>query len=143
MEATGVELFRVLTARKLLIPRMARRAKKAPLPIPLYVYCTKIFSRFRRAKPHQQPSIPHFSAPAKAYLDFRSRLSGFRNLPYFELPDAANLNQLVQQEVFVPRLPGMLHNWPEPLPLFLPAQSTFAQHDLPWMDRCVEKFDEV
>ena len=45
VEATGVELFSVLTARKLLILRMARRAKKAPLPIPLYVYCTKILSR--------------------------------------------------------------------------------------------------
>jgi len=45
-EAAGVELFSVLTARKLLILRMARGAKKAPLPIPLYVYCTKIFSSF-------------------------------------------------------------------------------------------------
>ena len=46
VEAAGVELFSVLTARKLLILRMARGAKKAPLPNPLYVYCTKIFSRF-------------------------------------------------------------------------------------------------
>jgi len=46
VEAAGVELFKVLTARKLLILRMARGAKKAPLPIPLYVYCTKIFSPF-------------------------------------------------------------------------------------------------
>jgi hypothetical protein len=48
----------VLTARKLLILRMARRAKKAPLPIPLYVYCTKIFSLSHSAKPHQERSIP-------------------------------------------------------------------------------------
>ena len=41
VEAAGVELFSVLTARKLLILRMARGAKKAPLPTPLYVYCTK------------------------------------------------------------------------------------------------------
>jgi len=46
VEAAGVELFSVLTARKLLILGRARGAKKAPLPIPLYVYCTKIFSRF-------------------------------------------------------------------------------------------------
>jgi hypothetical protein len=46
VEAAGVELFSVLTARKLLILRMARGAKKAPLPVPLYVYCTKILSRF-------------------------------------------------------------------------------------------------
>jgi len=42
VEAAGVELFRVLTARKLLIPGTATTAKKAPLPDPLYVYCTKM-----------------------------------------------------------------------------------------------------
>ena len=46
VEATGVELFSVLTTRKLLIPGTATTAKKAPLPDPLYVYCTKIFSHF-------------------------------------------------------------------------------------------------
>jgi hypothetical protein len=46
VEAAGVELFSVLRARKLLILRMARGAKKAPLPVPLYVYCTKILSSF-------------------------------------------------------------------------------------------------
>src|SRR5579862_4273460 len=45
-EAAGGELFSVLTARKLLILHMARGAKKAPLPILLYVYCTKIFSHY-------------------------------------------------------------------------------------------------
>ena len=42
MEAAGVELFAVLITRKLLILGIATRAKKAPLPDPLYVYCTKI-----------------------------------------------------------------------------------------------------
>jgi len=42
VEATGVELFGVLVTRKLLILGIATRAKKAPLPAPLYVYCTKI-----------------------------------------------------------------------------------------------------
>lgn len=56
----GFELFSVLTARKLLILRMGRGAKKAPLPIPLYVYCTKILLRSHGAKAHQQRSIPHF-----------------------------------------------------------------------------------
>src|SRR5882672_4667750 len=41
VEATGVELFRVLITRNLLIPRSATTAKKAPLPDPLYVYCTE------------------------------------------------------------------------------------------------------
>src|SRR5579864_1593264 len=39
VEATGVELFSVLTAHKLLILGTARTAKKAPFPDPLYV-CT-------------------------------------------------------------------------------------------------------
>ena len=42
VEAAGVELFRVLTARKLLILGTATPAKKASLPDPLYVYCTKM-----------------------------------------------------------------------------------------------------
>jgi hypothetical protein len=42
VEAAGVELFRVLITRNLLILGIATTAKKAPLPDPLYVYCTKI-----------------------------------------------------------------------------------------------------
>ncbi len=41
MEATGVELSGVLTTHKLLILGTATTAKKALLPDPLYVYCTK------------------------------------------------------------------------------------------------------
>ena len=44
VEAAGVELFRVLITRNLLILGTATTAKKAPLPDPLYVYCTKILS---------------------------------------------------------------------------------------------------
>jgi hypothetical protein len=43
VEAKGVELFRVLITRNLLILGTATTAKKAPLPDPLYVYCTKMF----------------------------------------------------------------------------------------------------
>ena len=42
VEAAGVELIRVLTALKLLILGTATTARKAPLPNPLYVYCTKM-----------------------------------------------------------------------------------------------------
>lgn len=42
LEATGVELFRVLITRNLLILGTATTAKKALLPDPLYVYCTKM-----------------------------------------------------------------------------------------------------
>jgi len=41
VEAAGVELSSVLRTHKLLILGTARSAKKAPLPDPLYVYCTK------------------------------------------------------------------------------------------------------
>ena len=41
-EAAGVEPFSVLTTRKLLIVGTATTAKKAQLPNPLYVYCTKM-----------------------------------------------------------------------------------------------------
>lgn len=44
VEAAGVELSSVLTARKLLILGTATRAKKAPLSDTLYVYCTKMLS---------------------------------------------------------------------------------------------------
>ena len=42
VEAAGVELITILITRKLLILGTATTAKKAPLPDPLYVYCTKI-----------------------------------------------------------------------------------------------------
>jgi hypothetical protein len=57
VEATGVELFSALTTRKLLILGTARTAKKALLPDPLYVYCTKCF-RSESGKPHSGLSIP-------------------------------------------------------------------------------------
>jgi hypothetical protein len=44
VEAAGVELITMLTTRKLLILGTATTAKKAPLPNPLYVYCTKMLS---------------------------------------------------------------------------------------------------
>ena len=37
----------------------------------------------------------------------------------------------------------MLDNRSEPLPLFLPTQTTFAQNDQSRMDRYVEECDEV
>jgi hypothetical protein len=49
VEAAGVELITMLTTRKLLILGSATRAKKAPLPDPLYVYCTKMLSRCGRS----------------------------------------------------------------------------------------------
>jgi hypothetical protein len=42
VEAAGVELIRVLTALKLLILGTATTTRKATLPNPLYVYCTKM-----------------------------------------------------------------------------------------------------
>ena len=59
VEAAGVELSRVLTVRKLLILGTATTAKKAPLPDPLYVYCTKMLFAFEsHGVPHSDHSIP-------------------------------------------------------------------------------------
>ena len=58
VEAAGVELFRVLIARNLLILGTATTAKKAPLPDPLYVYCTKMLFHFGvQQTPHGGHSI--------------------------------------------------------------------------------------
>ena len=58
VEAAGVELFRVLITRNLLIPGTATTAKKAPLPDPLYVYCTKN-SRADSGKFHTVLAVSH------------------------------------------------------------------------------------
>jgi hypothetical protein len=65
VEAAGVELFRILITRNLLIPGNATTAKKAPLPNPLYVYCTKIFPHFHGFKDPHKPNITQFAAPTK------------------------------------------------------------------------------
>jgi hypothetical protein len=57
VEATGVELISVLKARKLLILASATTAKKASLPDPLYIDCTKIlFPRSRIKGRHKRVS---------------------------------------------------------------------------------------
>jgi len=53
VEAAGVELSSVLRTRNILILGTATRAKKAPLPDPLYVYCTKMLTLWR-AEPHSE-----------------------------------------------------------------------------------------
>jgi hypothetical protein len=59
VEATGVELFSVLITRKLLIPGTATAAKKAPLPDPLYVYCTKTPSALEFVQATVATSVSH------------------------------------------------------------------------------------
>ena len=58
VEATGVELIRVLTTRKLLIRGTATTAKKAPLPNPLYVYCTKMLFALESKGDTKRPQYP-------------------------------------------------------------------------------------
>src|SRR6202167_4953259 len=58
VEAAGVELFSVLTTRKLVILGTATTAKKAPLPDPLYVYCTKMRSLWSPLNSCSNHSIP-------------------------------------------------------------------------------------
>jgi hypothetical protein len=73
----------------------------------------------------------------------RKLFSWFWNFPDCELADSCDLNQLVQQEVFIPKFLDVLNNWNDPFPLFLPAQTTFPQDDQAWMHGRVEEFDEV
>jgi hypothetical protein len=58
VEAAGVELFAALTTRNLLVLRSATTAKKAPLPDPLYVYCTKMLFVSDTNQGINGPSIP-------------------------------------------------------------------------------------
>ena len=58
VEAAGVELITILITRNLLILGTATTAKKAPLPDPLYVYCTKYVSLLRPADSRSRHSIP-------------------------------------------------------------------------------------
>jgi hypothetical protein len=57
VEAAGVELFRVLITRNLLILGTATTAKTATSPDPLYVYCTKMFFA-PEARTQQHPQYP-------------------------------------------------------------------------------------
>ena len=59
VEAAGVELFSVLITRNLLILGTATTAKKAPLPNPLYVYCTKILFALASNRHHTAATISH------------------------------------------------------------------------------------
>src|ERR1700682_1777181 len=59
VEAAGVELFRVLITRNLLILGTATTAKKAPLPDPLYVYCTKMVFALESNRHHMAATVSH------------------------------------------------------------------------------------
>jgi hypothetical protein len=58
VEAAGVELFSVLITRNLLILGSATRAKKALLPNPLYVYCTKMLFALEAMDTTLRPQYP-------------------------------------------------------------------------------------
>jgi hypothetical protein len=62
VEAAGVELSSVLVTRKLLILGTATTAKKACLPDPLYVYCTKMLLALESSKTTSRPQYPIDSA---------------------------------------------------------------------------------
>ena len=62
VEAAGVELFGVLITRKLLILGTATTAKKAPLPDPLYVYCTKMLFAVEFNRHHIAATVSHRSS---------------------------------------------------------------------------------
>jgi len=59
VEAAGVELFGVLITRKLLILGIAKTPKTAPLPDPLYVYCTKMLFALESNRHHMAATVSH------------------------------------------------------------------------------------
>ena len=62
VEAAGVGLITMLTARNLLILGSATRAKKAPLPDPLYVYCTKMLFARESNRHRMATTVSHRSS---------------------------------------------------------------------------------
>jgi hypothetical protein len=76
VEAAGVELITILITRNLLILGTATTAKKASLPDPLYVYCTKILSLLVRQTSHNAQSIPQIR---RAELGKNTQPAGHRH----------------------------------------------------------------
>ena len=66
-----------------------------------------------------------------------------RNLARFKSSRTSNLNELVEQEVFISRILHILDYRLDAPPLFVATQSTLAQDDQPWMHIHIEEFDEV
>ena len=75
----------MLTARKLLIPGTATTAKKAPLPDPLYVYCTKMLFAPEGGDGISDPSIPQGSPRSIEKSSAYSSKTPF--LPIFTIRD--------------------------------------------------------
>jgi len=70
----------------------------------------------------------------------RKLFSWFWNFPDCKLADSGDLDQFVQQEIFIPGFLNVLDNRKEPLPLFLPAQATCAQDYQSRMNRRFRAF---
>ena len=83
VEATGVELFGVLIIRKLLILGTATTAKKAPLPDPLYVYCTKIHFALESKKTRMAATVSHRYSEMDRKSNLDSRDSASHRLSFF------------------------------------------------------------
>ena len=60
-----------------------------------------------------------------------------------EAPDSPDFNEFVDQEVLVSRFYCVFDNGLEPLPLFIPRQSTLSQDDQSGMYFYIEQMDEV
>jgi hypothetical protein len=105
VEAAGVELITMLTARKLLIPGSATRAKKAPLPDPLYVYCTKMLFTLESNRQHMATTVSHSSSGIieKAASSLRYR----RSPPFHFLGSPVSITYGLP--VTRPQSPG--HEW--------------------------------
>src|SRR5712691_11518804 len=70
VEAAGVELFGVMITRKLLILGIAKTAKKAPLPDPLYVLRLLYENAFRGRQQNIRDLVRTFDVAVVASLQF-------------------------------------------------------------------------
>jgi hypothetical protein len=111
VEAVGVELSRVLRTRKLLIPGTATTAKKAPLPDPLYVYCTKMIFVLKSNRHHTAATVLDSQGWIEKHLASRDAvshplfISSVRRLAVWITSGLPVIRQIrtAQAEVLIPR----------------------------------------
>jgi hypothetical protein len=104
VEAAGAELFWVLTTRNLLIPGTATTARRARLPDPLYVYCTKILFALESDRQTEQSRV-HANSALSTSMVFTRRRQAQSPLPLdrahgksFVLPSRLSLPRPLAQD---------------------------------------------
>jgi len=106
VEAAGVGLFAV-DRRKLLILGTATRAKKGPLPNPLYVYCYETPLALESAQTRRS----HDSIPwIRGWIEKKLGLD-FAKIAF--VPLEADLMDRCEESVCPPTFPWKRYQWPQ------------------------------